>query len=307
MIKNNFLRYGNAAICGMKDLGTLGILLLALFTNNSLAASSPDFWLAERGEQKIWLLGSIHVGREDMYPLPSAIMQPWKQAETLMVETDINQSDANTQQRLLSYAMLPDGVSLPQQLNSSLYAQTMQTAARYQLQEPLLAKFRPWFVAITLQQQAIQQAGYQVALGIDQHFISEAQNRQLTINYLETPEQQFAYLAKLENIENDFLASTLKQINQVNEELPNLIAAWESGDRNKIQALLNDADTSPALQEYLEQHLIKERNQNWMPKIMALPFHRNFIVVGAMHLYGSNGLLTMLEQNDYKLTNISTQ
>lgn len=306
MIKNNFLRYGNAAICRMKDLGTFGLLLLTIFTGNALAASSPDFWLAERGEQKIWLLGSIHVGREDMYPLSDVIMQRWKQTETLIVETDINQSDASTQQRLLAYATLPNGTSFHQQVSPSLYTQTIQTAAHYQLQEPQLAKFRPWFVAITLQQQAIQKAGYQAALGIDQYFINAAQDRQLTIHYLETPEQQFAYLAKLGRVENDFLESTLKQINQVNEELPTLITAWEMGDRDKIQALLNDTDTSPALQDYLEQHLIKERNQNWLPKIMALPSTRNFMVVGAMHLYGANGLLTMLKQHDYKLTNIST-
>ena len=223
------------------------------------------------------------------------------------METDLNQSDTASQQSLLSYAMLPDETSLAQQLSSSLYQRTIQTAALYQLKEPLLAKFRPWFVAITLQQQAIQQAGYQASLGIDQHFIALANNKQLAISYLETPEQQLAYLARLDDVEDDFLESTLKQINKVSDELPDLIAAWEKGDRNKIQALLDDDDTSPELQAYLEQHLIKERNQNWIPKIIAQKSQRNFMVVGAMHLYGHDGLLLMLEQNGYKLTNIPTR
>ena len=307
MMKNKFLRYGNATISGMKGFGWFGLLLLSLFSDKVLAISSPDFWLAERGDQKLWLLGSIHVGHEDMYPLPSVIMRCWQQAETLIVETDLNQSDTASQQSLLSYAMLPDETSLAQQLSSSLYQRTIQTAALYQLKEPLLAKFRPWFVAITLQQQAIQQAGYQASLGIDQHFIALANNKQLAISYLETPEQQLAYLARLDDVEDDFLESTLKQINKVSDELPDLIAAWEKGDRNKIQALLDDDDTSPELQAYLEQHLIKERNQNWIPKIIAQKSQRNFMVVGAMHLYGHDGLLLMLEQNGYKLTNIPTR
>ena len=162
-------------------------------------------------------------------------------------------------------------------------------------------------MAITLQQQAIQQAGYQASLGIDQHFIELAKNKQLAISYLETPEQQLTYLARLGDVEDDFLESTLKQINKVSDELPDLIAAWENGDRNKIQALLDDDDTSPELQTYLEQHLIKERNQSWIPKIIAQTSQRNFMVVGAMHLYGHDGLLQMLEQNGYKLTNIPTR
>jgi uncharacterized protein YbaP (TraB family) len=93
MMKNKFLRYGNAAISGMKGFGWFGLLLLSLFSDKVLAISSPDFWLAERGDQKLWLLGSIHVGHEDMYPLPSVIMRCWQQAETLIVETDLNQSD----------------------------------------------------------------------------------------------------------------------------------------------------------------------------------------------------------------------
>ena len=307
MIKNRFLHYGNALISGMKGFGWLGLLLLTLSPDRVLAVSSPDFWLAERGEQKLWLLGSIHVGHNDMYPLPPAIMQRWQQADNLIVETDLNQSDPTSQQSLLSYAMLPTDTTLSQQLSLPLYQKTIQTAALYQLSEPLLSKFRPWFVAITLQQQAIQQAGYQAALGVDQYFIGLAKNKQISIHYLETPDQQLAYLAGLGGVENDFLEATLKQINKVNADLPDLIKAWEKGDRNKIQALLEDDDTSPELRQYLEQHLIQERNQNWLPKIMSQTYQRNFMVVGAMHLYGPNGLIQMLKQNGYKISNIQTR
>jgi uncharacterized protein YbaP (TraB family) len=304
MTKNKFLHYGNSLISGMKGFGWLGILLLGLIPHSVLAMSSPDFWLAEHAGQQIWLLGSIHVGNAEMYPLPPSIMQQWQQAETLVVETNLDQSDPSSQENLLSYAILPEQTTLAQQLSSSLYQKTLQTAAQYHLTEPLLSKFRPWFVAIMLQQQAIQQAGYQPSFGIDQYFISQAKDRQIDIQYMETPEQQLAYLAGLGNIENDFLDATLQQITKIDHDLPDLIKAWEQGDQNKIMALLEDEDTSPALQQYLEQHLIKERNQNWIPKIKSLPAKHNFMVVGAMHLYGENGLLRLLESNGYKLKHI---
>ncbi len=302
-MENRLLRYGNALISRMKEISWLSVLLLSLSPGQSLATSTPDFWLAERGQQKVWLLGSIHVGSEEMYPLAPSIMQSWQQADTLIVETDLSSSSGNNQM-LMSYAMLPSDVTLNQQLGAALYQRTIDVASQYQLNEPLLAHFRPWFVAITLQQQAIQLAGYQPSFGIDHYFINLAKERQLMINYLETTEQQLAYLAGLGAVEDDFLDATLQQINKVNDELPALIKAWGTGDRNKIQALLDDESTSQELQQYLEQHLIKERNQQWLPQIMAQTAHSNFMVVGAMHLYGDNGLLKMLEQNGYKLTNI---
>lgn len=305
-MKKRLQHYGNSLISGMKEISWLGLLLLGLSPGHILAASAPDFWLAERGSQKLWLLGSIHVGSEEMYPLSPVIMQSWEHAENLIIETDLSNTAENNQ-TLLNYAMLPSDSTLIRQLNEPLYRKTMDVASQYQLKEPLLAHFRPWFIAITLQQQAIQLAGYQSDLGIDQYFIKQAKSRQLPVTWLETPEQQLAYLAGLGDVEDDFLDATLQQISKVHEELPELIKAWGKGDREKIQTLLDDESTSPELQHYLKQYLLKERNQRWIPKIMSQPSTNNFIVVGAMHLYGRDGLLKLLESNGYRLTHINTQ
>lgn len=305
-MKKQLHRYGNALINGIKEMGLISLLTLGLSPTTTFATSYPDFWLAERGPQKIWLLGSIHVGQDDMYPLAPIILQSWQHAENLIVETDLSPS-ADSSKILTHYALLPPHTTLVQRLNKALYQKTIDVAAQYQLDEPSLAHFRPWFVAMTLQQQAIQQAGYQASFGIDQYFIDQAHNQQLTITYLETPEQQIAYLAGLGDMEGDFLNATLQQIDKVHEELPMLIKAWESGDRVKIQSLLDDESDSPQLKQYLEQHLIQERNQHWLPQMTSLSFNRNFMVVGAMHLYGEHGLLKLLENNGYKITNIQSR
>ena len=107
-------------------------------------------------------------------------------------------------------------------------------------------------------------------------------------------------------MQGDFLDATLQQINTVNSELPALINAWKNGDKAKIQALLDDEDSSPELRQYLAERLIKERNQRWLPQLMTQTPDRTFVVVGAMHLYGHNGLLELLKQNGYQLSNINT-
>ncbi len=49
---------------------------------------------------------------------------------------------------------------------------------------------------------------------------------------------------------------------------------------------------------------LRDRNRNWLPKIEAL-FERPkpaFVVVGAAHLVGPDGLISMLKAKGYTLT-----
>jgi uncharacterized protein YbaP (TraB family) len=51
------------------------------------------------------------------------------------------------------------------------------------------------------------------------------------------------------------------------------------------------------------RRLLVERNQNWLPKLEALfarPGHA-FVVVGAAHLVGPDGLLTMLRAKGHSV------
>jgi len=49
------------------------------------------------------------------------------------------------------------------------------------------------------------------------------------------------------------------------------------------------------------QRLLVDRNRNWMPKIEALFARpgRAFVVVGAAHLVGADGLISMLRARGY--------
>ena len=51
------------------------------------------------------------------------------------------------------------------------------------------------------------------------------------------------------------------------------------------------------------QRLLVDRNKNWLPKIEALFARqgRTFVVVGAAHLVGADGLLAMLKARGYSI------
>jgi uncharacterized protein len=77
-----------------------------------------------------------------------------------------------------------------------------------------------------------------------------------------------------------------------------LADAWKAGDAPAVERIvLQDVENDPAMY----QRLLVDRNRNWLPAIDALlsgPAHA-FVVVGAAHLIGPDGLLQMLKAKGY--------
>ena len=76
--------------------------------------------------------------------------------------------------------------------------------------------------------------------------------------------------------------------------------SWKAGDVAAVEKiLLADLRNDPQLY----QRLLVERNRNWLPKLEAL-FARSrpaFVVVGAAHLVGPDGVVAMLKAKGYSV------
>ena len=277
--------------------GLYSLLLLPV-----LALAEPGFWLATKDGHNLWLMGSIHVGQDSFYPLPAVVEEAWNKADVLIVETDLHNMSASDNAEIAQMSRLPAGQTLQQVLPPALYQQTVAAAKPLGLDTQAMQPMRPWVVAITLIQQSLQKAGYQPQLGVDEHFTQAAARMGVPVRGLERVPEQFAYLAGLSNMEQDFLSSTLEQMKSMDQEIPQMMQAWQDGNGQLLQKLLNDEKASPALQEYMERRLLRERNHNWLPRLLAMPEKNQFMVVGALHLYGPDGLLNLLRHAGYTLT-----
>ena len=75
--------------------------------------------------------------------------------------------------------------------------------------------------------------------------------------------------------------------------------AWRAGDTAAIERLLlKGMKESPAYY----QSLVVDRNRRWIPRIESCLAAGNcFIVVGAAHMVGSDGLIAMLKEKGYRI------
>ena len=162
-----------------------------------------------------------------------------------------------------------------------------------------LQLFKPWSLAMTLQGLEWQKAGLDPELGLDKHFYDRAKQTGMAVQGLETLDfqlQQFDGMPMA--LQERLLASTLKEMATTKDSVGALARAWKEGDAATIEGLaVEDLKTEPAMY----QRLLVDHNRNWLPKIEAL-FSRPtpaFVIVGAAHLVGSDGLLAALRSRGY--------
>ncbi|MFM5136079.1 TraB/GumN family protein [Aeromonas rivipollensis] len=277
----------------------LPLLLWLLLPLNAFA--DPAFYRISKGNEQHWLLGSIHAGKPSLYPLPDPVERAWQQSRALVMEVDMTHISQAQWQEMGAITRLVDGKTLKDHLPMALYRRTLIAAGQNGLTEAMLAPLRPWFAAITLTQAALERTGYRGEFGVDQHFAKRANDGGKPIVGLETLLEQLGYLASVGDNQTLMLESTLDELPELEKGFTEVMAAWQNGDQATLINLLKEEMAPPKLQAWLEQTLLAERNRNWVKKWPGLP-NESFIVVGALHLYGEQGLLALLEQQGWRIT-----
>ncbi|MFM5137165.1 TraB/GumN family protein [Aeromonas rivipollensis] len=277
----------------------LSLLLWLLLPLNAFA--DPAFYRISKGNEQHWLLGSIHAGKPSLYPLPDPVERAWQQSRALVMEVDMTHISQAQWQEMGAITRLVDGKTLKDHLPMDLYRRTLIAAGQNGLTEAMLAPLRPWFAAITLTQAALERTGYRGEFGVDQHFAKRANDGGKPIVGLETLLEQLGYLASVGDNQTLMLESTLDELPELEKGFTEVMAAWQNGDQATLINLLKEEMAPPKLQAWLEQTLLAERNRNWVKKWPGLP-NESFIVVGALHLYGEQGLLALLEQQGWRIT-----
>lgn len=277
----------------------LPLLLWLLLPLNAYA--DPAFYRISKGNEQHWLLGSIHAGKPSLYPLPDPVERAWQQSRALVMEVDMTHISQAQWQEMGAITRLVDGKTLKDHLPMDLYRRTLIAAGQNGLTEAMLAPLRPWFAAITLTQAALERTGYRGEFGVDQHFAKRANDGGKPIVGLETLLEQLGYLASVGDNQTLMLESTLDELPELEKGFAEVMAAWQNGDQATLINLLKEEMAPPKLQAWLEQTLLAERNRNWVKKWPGLP-NESFIVVGALHLYGEQGLLALLEQQGWRIT-----
>jgi uncharacterized protein YbaP (TraB family) len=267
------------------------------------AQPARDFiWKVSRPTGAIYLVGSVHLLTKDFYPLSPALDAAFKDSNLLVEEADLGEMEAPASQfKLLARGLLPGDQSLENVVSPATYALVTKRVNDLGMPIEPLSRFKPWMLALTLVQLEWQKAGFDASLGLDRHFYDRAKVDGKLVQGLETVDYQVSLFDEMTRDEQDrMLAESLKDLDREQANVVALTNAWKAGNAPTVERLvLDEVKDDPVMYK----RLLVNRNRNWLPILDAL-LNRSghaFVVVGAAHLIGPDGLLTMFKAKGYKV------
>jgi len=279
------------------------------------SAPVPLLWKVSDGEHAVYLLGSFHLLRPADYPLSPDVDAAFADAESLLFEIAPEEMGSPALAAQMGQAALrSDGT----QLDSQLPAKTVGKLHAWEgrngevLQEmglapSLLHMFEPWFVGLTVSIVDMTQRGLDPKLGLDQHFAAAAREAGKPTAGLETGAQQIAFLDGMDKDEQlQFLDEALGEAADGAAELERLHGAWRRGDATMLWSGM--AVDMQRQYPRLYRAINIDRNDAWVPKLegrlKAPGADDTLVVVGALHLLGSDGVVEKLRAKGYTVERI---
>jgi hypothetical protein len=277
-----------------------------LLVGTSLASFSTgaqtSVWRISDGSSDIYLAGTVHLLRQQDYPLPAAYEQAYAASERLFFETDIGgMSDMGLQQRMLQQLTYQDGRTLSTVLDAESYEALSEYVAAIGLPLAMLQNFKPGLLISTLSVMEFQKLGF-TPQGVDSFFFTRALGDGKPRGELETIDQQIAMLASMgEGYESQFVLYSVNDFSQIGESIERIVQAWRAGDMVALSAEFIEpmlADTP-----ILYDSMLVQRNNNWVPQVEAMFSEEGteFVLVGVAHLVGEHGLLEQLANRGYDI------
>ncbi len=279
-----------------------GLLIVCLMVTAGRAvpqaAGHPiSMWQIEGSSNRIYLLGSVHVLREQDHPIPAAIEEAYQDAEILIMEVDMDDLDPIEMAGLVSeLGVINDGGSLEEYMGPELYAEAAEYASQLNIPIAILAETEPWLAAITVEQMVLLRIGFNPQFGIELHLSAKAGEDKKEIFGFETAREQLEILDGLSlPAQRSLLIQTLRESLTIEQDLNLVIDAWRHGDIVFLEeTLLGEMQQYPELYK----KLIVDRNQAWVEKIKNLTAEVDdyLVVVGALHLIGEDGVPALLSE-----------
>lgn len=234
------------------------------------------------------------------FSLDPVIEQAYAGSEKLIVEVNTAGIKPDEMKKVvLAYGLLPKGQTLEAVLPPDLAAKLTAFMFVNQLPPNAFSRFKPWFAGLSVVLIRLAKDGYSAQYGIDQYFIKKGDKE---IGQLETMEYQLGLFDGFsKELQELVLMDALEGSIQKGGHLEELFDAWAKGDPDKMEDLiLADVKNQPQF-EALHQKIIIDRNYTMADSIEGMlgESQRLFVVVGAGHLVGPEGLLEILAKKGY--------
>ena len=292
-------------------------LILAVYDQQD-AGSRGLLWKAVNGENTLYLLGTIHLDRDNVYPLHKSLRDAIQASETVIFELDLN--DQEGMALLQSLQTYSDGTTLADHISPELYQRVQTASTALGMGVDGLDAYKPWALASTFSTLSMMDDTTGAnAMAIDSYVNAAAVNAGKAIAAVETyafqggifdglsAEYQQTYLdASLSLFEMALGGETdpeLEQAAQEQEEImAGMFAAWKDRDPEAFAQVYDKAAIIDSTDE-LNSKLFTQRDPGMIEAaadyLETEGSHTYFLAVGAGHMVDPGGIVSGLKALGY--------
>ncbi|NIM12508.1 MAG: hypothetical protein GTO45_10420 [Candidatus Aminicenantes bacterium] len=283
------------------------IALVTLGSFGQLYAEKSFLWKVESDKGSSYLLGSIHLLKKEHYPLRQVIEDAFADSDTMLVEANLSDPEAmKVGMQLLQKGMYQGEETLKGNISEKTYQLAREKLKEMGLDIEHYKKFKPWMAAMTILNIQLVKLGFNPNYGIDMYFMNKAAGEKeiLELEGIEFQLKLFENFSKEES-EKFFLSSVL-EADQLGKEMDKMVNAWVKGEVETLERLLTEnVDKYPELKD-LYKKIADDRNVGMVDKIdnYLRQGKRCFVVVGAAHMVGKKGIVQLLKDKGYTVTQL---
>ena len=243
-----------------------------------------------------YLYGTYHLLCPDDLQLSDNVKNAVKASSKVYLELDFD--DPEMMQKMQANMLMEGDASIKNLLPDSTFQKASKSfLATTGISLEMLSKMKPILLSVMLYPSLMKCE----LSSPEQLFATMAAEQNKTVEGLETVEEQMKVMDQIPYSEQaHMLVDYLLDPEKFNKETIDLLKQYKVGDLDAMEKSMNDPTQSYS--KYLDGMLL-QRNRNWIPIIMKQSNENPiFIAVGAGHLAGEEGVISLLRKQGYTVS-----
>lgn len=267
-------------------------------------------WKVTNEETTAYIMGSIHLGHEDFYPLAPEIEDAYQSADVILPEINMFEVDMS-EEEINEMALFDDETTLDQLLSEEAYSKLATIFETNGIAIEDFHDYQPWFIESLLSELIQAESDQQAEYGVDLHFLQRAIEDDKEIVELETIEDQYDMLTGFPlnlqvNTLEQYVAAYEEQAGWLNELSYNWIHGNEESSQDRFVKMMSES--FDAADETFKYEMNDRRNIDMANTIDDLLQQNSgqtyFAIVGTAHVVVEPAIPSELEKKGYDVERI---
>jgi uncharacterized protein YbaP (TraB family) len=253
-----------------------------------------------------YLYGTMHVLCAEDATVSDSLKFVIKNCDQIYFELDMDNFGEMT--GLLKYIRMNDGTKLSELLTPEEYAKVEAYFKANNLPLSMFSRIKPYFTSSLIGESMMscsskdgQQSILSQKNGMEELIMRESKQYNKEIKGLETTEFQASIFDSIPyKKQAKDLVTYIDSIESYRQVTMEMIDVYRKQNLEQMDSLMNKSD--PGMEDYMDL-LLYGRNRHWVAQMPALMKDNSILfAVGAGHLPGEQGVITLLRKKGYKVT-----